>query len=187
MKKLILFLSTLIPGCVFALSCPNNGVPLLQRSSIQQVLQTCGQPASQNSKQQTINISEQWTYYIPSKKRHKTNDKVTMTFNHGKLVNINLVKTYFKNGAKCQITNNLGKRVTIPCSTTEQNLRTFTGCHRYLQTGAGASFVQNACGNPSTRQVLASKTIHINELAYPNTAGPSVLEFTDGQLTGWKY
>jgi hypothetical protein len=65
MKRLLAFVCLALPISGFAMSCPSNSSVIDQGDTLQEVLQRCGEPASQREFTRTISASEQHeTYYL---------------------------------------------------------------------------------------------------------------------------
>jgi len=181
MKKNLALICLFASSNIYALSCPSNGTPLNLDTSIQEVIQACGQPASTNRYQKTININEQLVYY---KNVLGKNIKVTLTFSYGKLQNINTLDTS-PTTQTCQTKNQYGQDISAPCNPIEENSMTSGICGPLIQAGNSIDAVRGSCGTPASDTISSTKTINFQELKY-HAQGPDTLVFEDGKLVDWK-
>lgn len=171
MKKIILTLCFLATTHSFAMSCPSNGEFIDIGYDEAQILKLCGQPISTDSYTTTTNLNEEWVYY---KNVGALRNKVTMLFNEGRLTNINILDTAFK-----QVCTNQ------ECQSRERNVATSGICGQILQVGAGTGYVRSICGSPASQSVSANKTDEMKEFKY-EAPGPSILVMKNGKLLNWK-
>src|SRR3990167_485093 len=125
MKKL-LFIVCLCTQNIYAMSCPSTGKILDTGVSLEQTIQLCGQPVSV---------------------------KMTLSFNGGKLANINILDTRNTANQTCQATNHFGQTINTPCAHQEQNLSISGVCGPLIQAGNKIDYVRYACGNPASQNI----------------------------------
>jgi hypothetical protein len=62
MKKLLVMLFLMLPVGAFAMSCPSNSSIIEKGDTLQEVLQRCGEPASQHNFENEMPVKNQLTY-----------------------------------------------------------------------------------------------------------------------------
>src|SRR3990167_5157360 len=182
MKKFLL-IACFISQNIFAMSCPNNGKIISPGYSVDQIIQTCGQPVSTRDYQKTVNTNEVLTYY---KDILGANVKITLTFSYGKLANINIIDPRNTMNQTCQTTNQAGETINTPCAPVEQNLLSSGFCGQMIQTGNNINYVRSVCGMPAAQNVTSSITTSVKEMTY-NGVSPNILVFENSQLVDWKF
>ncbi|VVC75514.1 hypothetical protein AQUSIP_08040 [Aquicella siphonis] len=173
----------------FAIFCPSNFSQVRPGDTIDQVLELCGKPDSQNSYNKTASLSEEWSYYVKSDANDKTTSKMTVVFSSDKVININVVVPRALEQGLIAAPN--GKHapvvgVIINDGQTPQNVASTRVCGSLISIGDSVQQVESACGKPAAvRQnqppgAPADATI-ITELKYGGTT-PATLLFENGIL-----
>ena len=179
-RKLVTVLSAIIPTCVFAISCPNNGTMLQEGYTIEKVMQLCGKPVATHNDTVTNNASEEWIYYKTG--TNNQNAKITILFTNSRLVNIQILSDV----SNCAIAHDTN---ISRCAPIEQNFTSSQICGGIIQAGDNAAFVRNTCGAPSKQTTVQGGTPSTNtatsELSYTGQS-PNVLVFENGLLKDWK-
>ena len=139
------------------MSCPNNG-SVLSTGSLQEVLQRCGTPVSQNQYTKNVTVTQQWEYY---KVNGTVNTRLKMIFTNGKLMNIQIT-----DGATHATVNATSSGI----------------CGALVQNGSSLNQVQAACGTPALKLDLAAQVVETTELTYSGSQ-QNTLVFTNGEFT----
>ena len=189
MRKLIvtinLFLClTFLPTIVLAMSCPSNNNILQIGDSTQEVLTSCGQPASTNTITNIIPLESEWIYYIPNTQTNAIT-KLTLTFSYNKIRNINILLNsttgenqyilFFDQCKSPLIISNTG--ISISTNNTMRMSR--------ISVGDTMEFVKSACGNPISEKTLKTLTTQTTQWKY-HERDHNTLIFENDKLIDWK-
>ena len=163
----LLFL--IAPIASYAFFCPTNFSQISEGMTPDQVIAICGKPTKQETKEDTENVPQEWSYFItqqvvPTSNTDQTTGTLKMSVmfdSEGKAINIT--------------SNGLGVGAT-------------TACGVGIQLGSTRDEVKNACGKPAT---IAKNTNDASQLGGTQpptktttfTYGNTTLKFVNGKLT----
>ena len=127
MRYVALSVLCLIPSMSFAMFCPGNFNLINIGDSIDRVAQACGKPDSQETKNVSPNVPQQWDFYVPlsvgtgTAYQQQGTMKLTVVFDKdGKAINISVNGTGVGNTPICGNMIQLGQtqdQIKAACGT----------------------------------------------------------------------
>lgn len=171
---------------IFAIFCPSNFSQIEMGDTIQQVIQTCGNPASQNTYVKSVYRSQEWVYYVKTSPFSTNTARLNVVLLNDQVVNITLTD----NSKICQPvlpTENPEAQPNVVCipSTTQEtkSVGSTSACGPVISVGSSADQVQAACGQAAfvNHGQQADAQITYTELLY-NGPPPTSLIFENGVL-----
>lgn len=186
MRFIILFISILFSPISLAMFCPSNFSSIDIGNTLEQVIQTCGEPTSKATNQKSNIASAEWVYYVKTADNSQGTSKMTIVFQDNKVVNI----TQTDNGSlspECATANQMGINVlNVACQSTQvtRNVASSSFCNSLIKIGDTSEMIQSACGKPVFVQNQQQDTQNATEVTELNYAGPPAvtLIFENGIL-----
>jgi outer membrane protein assembly factor BamE (lipoprotein component of BamABCDE complex) len=185
MKYLLSTTLLLVSTHAFAIFCPTNFSQISEGYTIDQVIQTCGNPISQKTYKQTKSLSAEWNYYVQTGFNQPTS-KMTVVLQNNQVINISIQGdnnpvVYQSGTAQNQATVNVYNKSET------RSVASTAVCGTIISLGSTSEQVQAACGSPVivNQNVDNTSSIDITELVYggPNAA---TLIFENGIFTNRK-
>lgn len=170
----------------FAFFCPTNFSQIELGNSVQQVIQACGTPTTQNTVIKSVYRSQEWVYYVKTSPFSQNTSKLNVVLLNDQVVNI----TITENAQNCQpmfpgdSSDPKTKVVCIPTTTQEtKSIGSTNACGPMIRLGSTADQVQAACGQAAfvNHGQQADAQITYTELFYRGTPDVSLI-FENGVL-----
>lgn len=173
----------------YAIFCPTNFNNINYGDTLDQVLQQCGKPNTQNTYVKNPAVPQEWNYYLKIHPFDPVTTKMTLVFKDDKVIYINIAGSNTANSVLCRTTrhtDNNSQQMQLACGNPYQsqyNVASTTICGPSIKIGDTPQAVEFACGKPIfvTQSQTQDTTSEITELSYQGM--PTItLIFENGRL-----
>lgn len=189
-KYFIAILLFILTTDSFALFCPTNFSQVNIGDTIAQVIETCGEPISQNTYKKTSILSEEWHYYVKTQFNDKATTKMTVVFKDNRVINIHIADNSNLLGSAlyaAALEAHRPQPIDLAYNAVNQqthNVENTRVCGSPIKIGDSMPLVENACGKPIAIQQnqspdIQDSAIEVTALQYGG-ATPATLLFENG-------